>query len=99
MKTKRDHSSDVMDDIIWGLQHDAFDSRVSQSALRAWSLGVRDPIITRLLHEQVHPLRVREAFGTLTPFRKPRLHRGEIVLGADTDGQEIRLPKHSTRVS
>ena len=84
--------SNVFRDIVWGIHHDAFDNEIGKALIRAWSLGARDPKIGNLIQAQVHPLQVREAFGELLPFRKPRLQSGKIVLGASSDGREVRVP-------
>ena len=83
----------TFDQIVWGERHDAFLDRTSRRLLRAWFLGARDADVAQLINDKVHGLQVREAMGQLSPFRKPRLHDGEIVLGTDPDGERIIIPR------
>jgi hypothetical protein len=82
----------LFNDIVWGVQHDAFENDLGRSLLRAWSVGACNEPITKMIRDQVRPLQMREAFGQLMPFRKPRLREGELGFGRDTDGYEIRVP-------
>ncbi len=85
-------SASLFDDIVWGVQHDAFENELGKSLLRAWSVGACDEQLAKMIHDMVHPLRMQEAFGNLIPFRKPRLREGELTPGLDLDGDEIRFP-------
>lgn len=95
---KRDNKSKVdtelFRDIVWGVQHDAFDDDRGwgRSLLRAWKVGALDDQLAGEVHNLVRPLRTREAFGDLPPFRKPHLPHGEILLGHDQGGNEVLLP-------
>ncbi len=84
--------SSLRDIIIWGKQHDAFESKLGQSLLRLWRVGAADESIEKMIRNQVRPLQTREEFGELTPFRMPRSREGEILLGRDDRGSEIRVP-------
>jgi hypothetical protein len=88
-------SSPVFDDVVWGANHDAFDSDLGRSLVRAWSTGAADDQIEQMIHQLVRPLRVREAFGNLVPFRRPRLRNGDILLGRDHAGHDVRIPLQS----
>ncbi len=81
--------------IVWGEERDAFDSELGKSLLRAYSVGACDDELAGMIHDLVRPLRVKEARGTLVPFRRPRLGKGEIALGRDPQGVEVRLPLRS----
>lgn len=82
----------LFNDIVWGVQHDAFESELGRSLLRAWSVGACDEQIAKMIRGQVQPLRIREAFGQLLPFRNARLRVGEMNLGRGANGDEIRIP-------
>jgi hypothetical protein len=85
----------LLHDVIWGVQHDAFDDRLGRSLLRAWQVGAADEVVTNLIQSRLHPLKMQEAFGTLNPFRKPQLRDGNVVLGLDFQGNQIRIKRQS----
>ncbi len=82
-------SSRLFQDIVWGARHDAFDSPLGRSLIRAWSLGACDEPREKMIQNMVRPLQTREAFGELPPFRKPNLRNGELLLGNDLGGDEV----------
>jgi hypothetical protein len=88
--SNRSHS--LFDDIVWGARHDAFDDDLGQSLIRAWSVGACDEHLEQMIHNIVRPLRTQEAFGTLLPFRNPRLQEGDVLLGRDPSGHDIYVP-------
>lgn len=79
----------TLDDIIWGVNHDAFDDRLGKSLHRAWQVGAGDDTVVGLIKERIHSLRVKEAFGHLCPFRKSRNQHGDFLLGFDSDQNPI----------
>ena len=90
-KPSREYTdSALFTDIVWGVEHDAFEGALGKSLLRAWSVGAYDQQIARMIRDQVRPLRTQEAFGQLVPFRKPRLRDGDLTLGFDTTGDRVR---------
>jgi hypothetical protein len=89
----KNHKTSLLDDVVWGVQHDAFNGDLGQSLLRAWSVGAGDGHVAEMIQQSVRPLRIRELFGELSPFRKPRLTDGDLTLGLDTERQPIRIPK------
>ena len=84
--------SELLKAIAWGKQHGAFSSPLGQSLIRAWSVGAADESIEGMIYDMIRPLKNREAFGNLDPFRNPRLKKGKILLGTDSKGTEIRIP-------
>lgn len=92
---RSDRELSLRDTIIWGKQHDAFDSELGQSLLRVWEIGAADEHIAQMIREQVRPLQTRDAFGELEPFRLPRSERGEVYLGTDVRGGAVKIPLQS----
>lgn len=82
----------VARDIEFGLRHGAFEDRLGRSFLKLWRIGALDREHAQMIHSRVRPLRMQEFFGTLLPFRSPRLHKGEILLGRDQRGRDLRIP-------
>ena len=95
MTNDRGASKDqLLRDIAWGAKNDLFDDPVGEAMLRAWSVGAGDGL-EELIEGRVRPKRVDEAFGRLMPFRRPHLTEGEILLGRDAAGSDVRLPLQS----
>ena len=88
----RRRGDDITEIIAWGKKHDAFRSRWGESLLRVWELGAADAAIENHLRQLVHPLQLKQTFGELEPFRMPRDLGGEVLLGRDLQGREIRVP-------
>jgi hypothetical protein len=63
--------------------------------LRTVALGCADDAIRGMIQERVDYVRVLEMFDQIPPFRKPRLTRGEILLGGDWDLTPVWLPVQS----
>jgi len=91
MKRPPKQKSPMLDTILYGVEHDAFDDELGQALLRSWQVGAADETVAGLIDERVHKLKMAEAFGRLSPFRAPRLPNGEILLGTDHTGGEIRI--------
>ena len=87
----RNRASELFNDVVWGAQHDAFESELGRSLLQAWRVGACDENIAGMIRSKVQRLRTREAFGELNPFRKPRISQGKGILGRDTENQLIRF--------
>ena len=79
--------------ILWGLNHGAFKSPLGKRLVRAWALGVSDPVIRQLVEDELRPLSKQQALGQLPPFKAPHLNEGDFVLGKDIHGAPIRLHK------
>jgi len=94
MRPKRQTSneSDLFQSIVWGTRHDAFDSPLGRSLVKAYSAGACDEEIARLIQDQVRPLKTKEAFGELDPFRRPQIRAGQIEIGSDLAQSPIRFP-------
>ncbi len=92
MTNGRAERGSLLHDVAYGVRHGVFDDDLGQSLLRAWQVGACDVQLERMIRGRVHVLRVREAFGRLDPFVRPRLREGELVLGLATGGQEVRIP-------
>ena len=84
--------SPIVRQIAWAERYGAFDDRLGRSLLRAWSYGAADEQIEGMILDKVRRLRMKEVFGELDPFAIPHLTRGEIHLGSDRKGGEIRIP-------
>lgn len=78
-------------EILWGAERRAFDDPVGQSLLRAWQLGMDDPVVRRLINDKLRPLHKRDALGELPPFKAANLLKGQLLLGSDIYGTLIRL--------
>ncbi len=94
MTDQRDQSgndSALFRDIVWGVEHDAFEGELERRSLRAWSLRAAKPWICDVLKNTVRSLRTKEAFGELIPYRKPRVRGGNLLLGQDADGDPVRM--------
>ena len=84
--------SPLLTEVAYGVRHGEFEDPLGQSLLRAWQVGACDAQLEEMIRHRVRALRVRDAFGTLDPFLKPRLTDGDVVLGVDRDGQDVRIP-------
>ncbi len=91
-KSQSLNESALFQDMVWGQQHDAFDSDLGRSLVRAYQAGACDEQIAQLIQGQVRPLRTREAFGELVPFRRAPLRAGRIEMGCDLGRSPIRFP-------
>ena len=80
-KTGNKEESGLFNDVVWGVQHDAFDDRLGHSLMRVWSVGKINQRTAGMLRDRVRKLKAKDEFGELTPFRKPQLGEGEIPLG------------------
>lgn len=78
--------------MLWGIDLGAFDSPLGQRLVRAWQLGVVDPVIQRLIEDTLRPFLKQQALGTLPPFKAARLGHGGLVLGRDLHGRIVRVP-------
>ncbi|MBI3835644.1 MAG: hypothetical protein HY287_15060 [Planctomycetes bacterium] len=70
--------SDILDshhlqNLIWGAERGAFESELGRTLEEIEQLGAGNKLTAELVDGLVHPLRVRDAFGNLPPFRVPRL--------------------------
>ena len=83
--------SDLEAEVHYGIIHDLFESRESRAALRAYQFGVGGPEVVRLLREPVRKYRSRVVRELEPPFRRPKLRRGNLVLGADGRGRDISI--------
>lgn len=88
---KNNGNSKLLDQIAWGINHDAFDDELGHSLLRVWCAGAADGAVAEMIHNRVHTMQMQELFGRLPPFRIPRLHEGEVVLGRDLRRQLVRI--------
>ena len=84
-------SSGLEKTVLVGLRLGAFDDRLGHKLLGLYRHGILDPwVVTQITH-RVERKRRQEAF-TATPFRQPRLHDGQLLLGFDEKGNAIRTP-------
>jgi len=91
MKASDANQDSLFQDLLWGEQRNAFNDPLGQSLLRAWKLGVKDPLVCQLLRDKLHRLKVREAMGDLPPFKAAQLGQGEVLLGDDLYGSATWL--------
>lgn len=89
--SKRSNDTDVHTDILWGIQHDAFDDGVDAAHLRNFDLGVASPKSIATLRNKVRRLQNMKARGGRIPFRKSRLNQGQLRLGSDQHRSVVRL--------
>jgi hypothetical protein len=80
------------DEVVWGQNHDAFQTPADRAALRNYSLGIRDQQSLELLSQPIHRRQVQEALGQVPPFRKCPLQSPELALGFDETRQLIGIP-------
>jgi len=73
----------IWDEIVFGIRNDALEDEVSQAALRAYRCGVDDKEIEDIIRGKVHHARIQQELGLATPFKIPRLRKGDLVLGLD----------------
>lgn len=82
--------ADLHEDVLFGLEHDAFDDDLGQSLLEIYRSDADVASIEPFLRSQVSPHRQRERFGETVPYRLPRSSRGKLILGMDERGREAR---------
>jgi hypothetical protein len=92
MTTRPAHDGSLLKEIAYGVRLGEFEDPLGRSLLRAWQVGACDAQLEQMIRHRVCSLRVRDAFGTLDPFLKPRRTHGDVVLGVDRDGQDARIP-------
>ena len=92
----RDRSgSDVFDDFVWGVAHDAFIDPTGRVIAQLYQTGMADPEIIGLMRGRVDFLKRKAILGDAEPFRKPRLQSGDLMLGVDRDGDRVFIDTHS----
>lgn len=91
MKAPETDNDSLFQQVLWGQQRNAFADPLGQSLLQCFKLGVRDPLVEKLIRGKLHPLQVREATGGLPPFKAAQLDHGEVILGRDVYGGTVGL--------
>lgn len=92
MKPERyDRGGDILTDIAYGIERDAFLDEVGQVLVRNAALGCDDEFTRGMIRNRVNYLRVQELFGHAVPFRLPRLCHGDVLLGEDIYGSPVAL--------
>lgn len=88
-------SNNVLNDldrkIIAGHQLEVFDNPLGQKFMQLYHNGILDPWSIGQINSRVDKQLRKEAFNNL-PFKQPRLHTGELVLGADNKHHPIKIP-------
>lgn len=91
MKQQPKQLPPLVDDVLFGLDHDLFEDPVGVSLLEIWHAGVADERITQMIQQRAHKERMRQAFSRV-PFRTPKLSAGEIVLGLGLEQEKVIVP-------
>lgn len=84
----KDRRSDFLNsrhfkNLVWGAEHGAFESQLGRKLIEIERMGAGDELSEELIEGFVYPLRLRDAYGELPPFRVPSMPRtnGAICLG------------------
>lgn len=88
---KSDKISGLADDVLFDIREGLLDNDVGQALLSNYRAGVCDSVTAGMLRSMAQRERTRRAFSG-TPFRRPKLRRGEVVVGFDTAGDDILMP-------
>lgn len=83
--------SDLDKKIIAGRQLEVFDDPLGQKLMQLYHKGVLDPWAIGQINRRVDRRLRKEAFRTI-PFKQPRLHSGELILGTDEKHHPIKSP-------
>ncbi|MCK5000312.1 MAG: hypothetical protein KAS23_12285 [Anaerohalosphaera sp.] len=77
--------------IIIGSEMGVFNNPLGRKLQQLHGLGVLDPWTTGQINSRVDKHLRKEAFNNL-PFKQPRLHSGELILGTDDNHHSIKTP-------
>lgn len=85
-----DELGDLLNDLLYADRFGLLDDPVGGAARRAVELGIVDPLVCEIIQQPVRRHKIAQAFAGPVPL--PKLHRGNVVLGFDVNGQPIRVP-------
>ena len=80
-KSNRDKSSQMIDDLLYAIDHLLLEDPVGFAMHKVIQAGVADSFIIGELHSRVQKHRTAQLFTG--PFRSHKLTQGVLVLGAD----------------
>jgi len=88
-------NNDILNDIdkkvLLGRQLGVFSNPLGQKLLQLYGNGILDPWAIGQINKRVDKQLRKEAFMTI-PFKQPRLHSGELILGTDEKHHPIKTP-------
>jgi len=89
------NNNDILNDIdkkvLLGRQLGVFSNPLGQKLLQLYGNGILDPWAIGQINKRVDKQLRKEAFMTI-PFKQPRLHSGELILGTDEKHHPIKTP-------
>jgi len=89
------NNNDILNDIdkkvLIGRQLGVFSNPLGQKLLQLYGNGILDPWAIGQINKRVDKQLRKEAFMTI-PFKQPRLHSGELILGTDEKHHPIKTP-------
>ncbi len=85
------HPSPFFERIRWAQERGAFADRVGRSILAVLHVQPDDPVTRQLAESRIHSLERRAASGSLPPFKASQLHAGELALGKDPYGRDVKV--------
>lgn len=80
----------IIQDLIYAEEYKLLDDPVGRAIKRVHRAGVADDFSISLIQSRVSRHKINQAFAGL--FTIPKMSRGDLILGHDKNGNEIRIP-------
>lgn len=90
---RRRLNQDLDEVFEFGEKFDAFSDDLGAALRRMRSYGLLDPSLAPLLDAHLAQLRAQEKSGAIPPLHVSRLTKGDLVVGKDPKGRDVRIER------